>query len=71
MVSWWLVITLIIFRRVSVVLIVPLIVLIIPLIIPVTTLEIGIAILPLVLVLVKSNTSTLLVQSVDLFLDSS
>ena len=46
LVSWWLVITLIISRRVSVVLIVPLIVLIISLIIRVTTLEVGIAILP-------------------------
>lgn len=46
LVPWWLVITLIVSRRVSVVLIVPLIVLIIPLTIRVTTLEIGIAILP-------------------------
>ena len=68
LVSWWLVITLIISRRVSVVLIVPLIVLIIPLIIRVTTLKIGIAILPWVLVLVKADTGTLLVWSVDLFL---
>lgn len=65
---WQLVITLIASRRVSVIMIVPLIILVVPLIIRVTTLEIGIAILPLVLVMVKVDTVTVLVRWLDLFL---